>query len=188
MFNQNEKPKDKIIFVDIDDTLADTRSAVYNLYVELTGDKSGDISVKSKRYLDFCPTWNEEHLETLFKNGYTLYDRTSCIPGAKEAIRSLIAKGYDVRVVTIHTASGIPAKQKWIDTHFPMLSEKVYYVNSVNADKNVFKEYAIIDDDIKNIEMNESCYPILLDYYNVYSETNTTKVKCKTWKEVLNYL
>ena len=186
MFEQNKEQAKKIIFIDIDDTLADTRRAVYNLYVEVTGDASGSINTKSKRYTDFCPTWTDEQVSDLFKTGYTLYEKVECIPGAKEAVNELIKRDYDVRIATIHVATGVPAKQEWIDKHFPMLSEKVYYINSTNANKDVFEGHSIIDDDLRNIKNNKSIKPILLDFYGIYD--NTRVIQCKTWKEVLSNL
>lgn len=178
--------KDKIIFIDIDDTLANTRQGVYNLYLELTDDATGNINIKTKEYLDFCPKWEKKDLDLIFKNGYTLYDKIKPLPGAVEGVKALIAKGYDVRIATIHTATGIPAKQLWIDKHFPSLSKKVYYINSTEVNKDIFKEYGIIDDDIKNIHTNESALPVLIDFYNIYSATNEIEHKCRNWNEVID--
>lgn len=180
LFNEQEN---KIIFLDIDDTLADTRRAVYDLYVELTGDNSGDINVKSKRYVDFCPLWSDKDIEKLF-NSYTLYERVKPMFGAKEVMSKLVEKGYDLRIATIHVANGVPVKQKWIETHFPELKDKVYYVNCVDNNKDVFREYGLVDDDMKNIKTNKSSTPVLLDIYNIYDEVEV-KNKAKRWIDVL---
>lgn len=168
-----EKP---IIFVDIDDTLADTRQGVYDLYSSITGDYSGDINIKSKNYADFCPLWTHEQVYKLFADGKVLYEIIKPLPKAVEAIEVLINRGYDVRIVTIQQPSGVAAKQKWIDRYFPKLSKKVYYVTHYNLGKDTFNGYSIVDDDLRNIKNNKSLKPILIDYYNIYDEEGYIKV------------
>lgn len=182
--------KDKqIILIDIDDTLANTRQAVFDLYVDATGDKSGNINVEDKQYVAFCPLWTDEEIEKLFYNGYVLYDRVQPMPMAQKAVTALEERGYDVRIATLHTAHGIPAKQAWVDKHFPTLSNKVIYINDTLGNKDIFKEYALIDDHYKNIKTNKSAIPILLDIYNVYrSMDRDSCIICKSWAEVMNKL
>lgn len=176
--------KEKIIFIDVDDTLADTRQAVHKMYTKITGDLPKDIKTKSKIYADFCPRWEDEDVAKLFENGIILYETIQPLPGAVRAVDELSKRGYDVRIVTLNPPSSVDAKHKWIEKHFPMLAEKVYYVDWRMKNKDVFKEYALIDDDMKNIRTNKSGVPILLDFYNIYPEEKDC-IKCSTWEQVL---
>lgn len=184
MFFDRKKP---IIFIDIDDTLADTRRAVYDLYVAITGDIMANINTKTKRYNDFCPKWTDDDIEHLFKNGYTLYGNAKPLPGAVEGVKTLLDRGYDVRIATMHASRGMEAKHDWIEKYFPELEDKIYYIDYRLSNKDVFRGYAIIDDDLKNIKTNQSAKPILLDVYNIYSDLEGY-IKCKSWNEVLTLL
>lgn len=179
--------EDKIIFVDVDDTIANTRQGVADIYTRITGNRTLTLHQKSKQYKDFCPGWTDEDIEKLFIRGVELYDVTKPIPGAEKAIEALIAKGYDVRIVTMHSPTSMDAKYQWIKKYFPMLEGKVYYVDWRIGNKDVFKGYSLIDDDMKNIKTNKSCKPILLDLYNIYPNV-ADYIKCRSWDEVLTNL
>lgn len=174
--------KDNIIFIDVDDTLCDTRGAVAQLYREFFGERPLSLSVKSKRYGDFCPKWSDEDIENLFKGNSRLYDIAVPIEGAIDAVKRLERIGYDLRIVTFNHALGISKKQEWIDKFFPTLSNKIYYLTMGLYNKDVFEGYAIIDDDMKNILSNKSTHRILLDVYNIYSVGE----KSSNWNDVLS--
>lgn len=180
LFNKDKR----IIFIDVDDTLADTRKGIWELYTSITGKKAGDINIKSKRYMDFCPEWTDENIEKIFETSIELYKRVKPMPGAVKAIETLISRGYDVRVATMHKPSGIYAKQQWLETYFPNISDKVYYIDVRISNKDIFREYGLIDDDLKNIKGNNSGLPILLDIYNIYPDS-PDYIKCKNWEQVL---
>lgn len=176
--------KNKIIFIDVDDTIADTRKGVHEIYTHITGVRAGDIGVKSKMYADFCPGWTDAEIEKIFETSIELYKRVKPIPGAVKAVEVLIERGYDVRLATMHKISGVPAKQEWIEKYFPVLKDKVYYMDTSVGNKDIFKEFGIIDDDLKNIKNNQSGLPILLDIYNIYPDSQDY-IRCKTWEQVL---
>lgn len=181
------KEENKIIFVDIDDTLADTRAAVAALYKKVTRyDPLNIKEVKSKKYFEFCPLWTDEYIESFFESSRQLYSVIKPLEGAVEGIDYLIGKGYDVRVVTMHHPKSIQYKQEWIERYFPLLEHKVYYVNWRLPNKDVFKGYSLIDDDIKNIKTNMNEMPILLDFYEIYSKEEIRGLNvCKSWSEVI---
>lgn len=187
MFTREENRK--IIFVDVDDTLADTRAAVAALYKEITGDEPLDVRIKgSKKYYEFCPLWEDSHVSKLFRSSKEIYEKAVPLNGAVEGIKYLLDKGYDVRVVTMHSPESVIYKHKWLEKYFPELESKVYYVDWRTKNKDVFNGYAIIDDDIKNIKTNKSNMPILLDYYGIYDGVVLNHDICKTWNEVVKKL
>ena len=179
---------DNIIYVDVDDTIADTRRGVHEIYKTSTGMEAGDIKCKSKRYSSFCPAWDDAMIEQIFKNPGKLYDIVKPMPGADKAIKELMSKGYDVRVVTLQSAEGVLEKEKWIRKYFPALSDKVYYITNVNNNKDVFSGKSIIDDDYKNIEGNSSCMPILLDIYGIYENKKFNENYASSWQEAVDKL
>ncbi len=184
--NNKEKP---IIFIDVDDTIADTRAAIAQLYYRETGKRPlSPRSTKTKRYCDFCPLWSDAKIAELFEEGQKIYNVAEPLRGAVEGVRNLIQKGYDVRIVTMHSPKSIKYKHAWLERYFPELQNKVYYVDWNIGNKDVFVGYSIIDDDLKNIAHNESRYPILLDFYDIYSEQETRGIVCKSWEEIIKKL
>ena len=183
MFKSNISHNDNIIFIDIDDTICDTRKAFGELYTEITGKPIQPMN--SKRYKDMCPDWGEEEITIIFKNGGEVYRKAQPVPGAKEAIAKLQQKGFKIKLVSLNFADSAWAKQKWINKYFPELKEDLIILTSMKANKDIFKGYAIIDDDYKNIKTNGSRFPILLDMYNVYDDLNYGD-KHHSWKEIVD--
>lgn len=189
MLESTRETKKPIIFIDVDDTMADTRAAIAHLYKSITGDEPLDTrAVKSKRYFEFCPLWDDDQVDKLFRIGNGIYEVVKPLEGAVEGIKYLMNKGYDIRVVTMHSPESIMPKHNWIAKYFPDLKDKVYYVDWHFGNKDVFRGHAIIDDDIKNIKTNDSNYAILLDFYGIYDGVPTKGIKCKSWKEVISRL
>lgn len=185
MFNCKTNANSNIIFVDIDDTLCNTREAIYKIYQETTGDLSTTPYTKDKRHESFCPMWTGDEVEKLFMYGKKLYETALPFPDAVQAMDTLAKKGYDIRVVTLQHPEGMSYKQEWINKYFPSLSNKVYVYTNVEGNKDVFCGHAIIDDHWKNIETNGSKYSVLYDYYNIYDKIKYP-FKYRTLKDMVD--
>ena len=177
-FNNN------IIFIDIDDTICDTRQAFGELYCEITGKELGPMN--SRHYRDMCPGWTDSNeIQTIFRSGGEVYKKAKPIAGAKEAIAKLMQKGYQIKLVSLNFADSAWAKQKWVEHYFPELKDDVILLTSMNTNKDIFRGHAIIDDDYKNIKTNKSRYSILFDKYEIYNDLNYNH-KHKSWKEIVD--
>ena len=173
-----------IIFIDIDDTICDTRKAFGELYTEITDKPLGPINVR--HYRDMCPGWTDDNeIKVIFKNGGEVYRKAKPVEGAKEAIAKLQLKGYKIKLVSLQFADSAWAKQKWINKYFPELKDDVILLTSMNTNKDIFKGHAIIDDDFKNIKTNGSRFPILIDIYDIYKDLDY-KHKYRSWKEIVD--
>ncbi len=174
----------KIILVDIDDTLANTRQAMLEFYRQKTNDYSTSIEgARTYWYTDaLCPLFSEEEAEAAFSDP-KLFSILKPLEGAQEGIQYLQDKGYDVRVCTLHNAEGIALKDKWIDYYFPNLKVR-YYSTSVGGNKDVFSAYAIIDDNVKNIDTSPCEKPILLDYFEI-QENGNGRCRVTSWNELI---
>ena len=173
-----------IIFIDIDDTICDTRKAFGELYTEITGNKLGDMS--QRYYKDMCPEWTDkDEISTIFKTGTEVYKKAVPVQGAIEAVDKLIKKGYKIKLVSLNFADSVGAKQRWVERYFPELKDDIIILTSMNTNKDIFKGHAIIDDDLKNIKTNGSRFPILIDIYDVYKDLEY-KHKYRSWKEIVD--
>ena len=192
MFNGYDKQIDssKVIFLDVDDTIADTRGGVYDYYVNSTGAAPNvGINVIDKNYSAFCTMWSDEQIQNIFTKPHQLYTNfVKPIPGAKEGVKALLDMGYDIRVVTLQSPSGVPAKHNWIERYFPELLDKVCYISDIHGNKDIFVGHAIIDDDHKNIKNSRCDKKILIDVYKQYPAMVNEKTYASSWKEVVKIL
>ena len=176
-----------IIFIDIDDTLCNTRQSIYDLYFKSTGDKTPYINKPSSKYYSKdCPKWSDEDISTLF-NHYSnyIYNSAKPMPQTIESIEKLQNLGYNINVVSLHSPTDLSYKQQWINKYFPSLQDKVFIGTNTKGNKDIFKGFAIIDDDIKNIQTNLSMKTILYDYYNIYPSINS---KFDNWNDIVDFL
>ena len=181
--------QNKIVLIDVDDTIANTRQAILDYYRAKTGDLSTSLaSCRSYWYTDdLCPLFTKEQAEQAFEDP-ELFKILKPIEGAKEVVEHLQRKGFDVRICTLHSAKGIILKDVWLNYHFPSVKSR-HYSTSVKGNKDVFNAYSIIDDNVKNINTSPCEVPILLDFFelqqsNVYDKGDK-RIRVKNWNEII---
>jgi 5'(3')-deoxyribonucleotidase len=117
----------KVIYIDMDGTIADFNSAV--------GREVKSVTEK-------CP----ESLEKGF------YRNMKVITGAKQAV-ALLEEHFDVYIAT-KPKSGNPhcleEKMEWVREHFPSLASKVFFT----PNKNILQGHMLIDDHMRWSEFN----------------------------------
>lgn len=179
----------KVILVDVDDTIANTRQAILDYYRLETGDYSTSIKdAKGYWYTDgMCPKFTAERCAEAF-NDPKLFKLLKPLEGAKEGIAYLQQKGYEVRICTLHNAMGIALKDKWLDYNFPTLTTR-HYSTMLGGNKDVFCAYSIIDDNIKNISTSSCDVPILLDFFEIQNDKvfdkRDKRKRITSWKELI---
>lgn len=145
------------VFVDLDGVVVD-----FDRYMRERGLTSGEVKTQPGAYLSMPP-----------------------IPGAIEAVRSLIGMGYEVWIAT-KPPTGIPHaysdKAAWVLKHLPELSRRII----ITHDKGLLgdKDDVLIDDR----PHKASCYLFkgrLLHFNNPNIERTEFRV---TWPEVLELL
>ena len=184
MFNKRTSNNNNVIFIDIDDTLCDTRGAFAEIYTEITGEPVDKMNVRD--YEDMCPLWTQdEEVAKIFQHGKDLYAKAKPMPGAKEGVAKLLKEGYKIKVVSLNFPQSVYYKHMWVERHFPELVDDVIILTSAKTNKDIFKGHAIIDDDLKNIKNNPSTYPILLDFYCIYEDLDYPH-KYNSWKDIVD--
>lgn len=178
----------KVILVDVDDTIANTRQAILDYYRLETGDYSTSLE-RAKSYwyaYDLCPKFTNEEVENAF-NDPLLFKLLKPMEGAQEGVAYLQRKGFDIRVCTMHRAEGVILKDTWLNYHFPTIESR-YYSTSLRGNKDDFSAYSIIDDNIKNINTSPCDIPILLDFFgiqgNIYRKDDK-RIRVNSWKEII---
>ena len=179
----------KIVLVDVDDTIANTRQAMLKYYRDATGDYSTSIEgSRTYWYTDtMCPLFSDERANIAF-NDPRLFNMMEPLEGAIEGVKYLQNKGYEVRICTLHQPLGIALKDMWLDYYFPNITKR-HYSTTIGDNKDVFKAYSIIDDSLKNIHTSPCDKPILLDYFKIQDNGLYLKEDKRTrvtgWKEII---
>lgn len=115
--------KDKLIYVDLDDTIADFTGH------EIFKSKKENLSPKDVYHM--------------YEPGFFLSLKP--IQGAFSAVRALIRMGYDVHILTqpvAESAHSYLEKVQWVGKYFPELINKIH----MTQDKGLFLGGYLIDD------------------------------------------
>jgi 5'(3')-deoxyribonucleotidase len=111
-----------------------------------------------------------------------MFENLPVIHGSQEIVKKLTEK-YDVFIVTAaRNASVIPAKAKWIKTHFPFIKREnvVYAVN-----KSICLADSLIDDAPHNLETFKGDNKLLFDASHNKDENRFKRVK--NWNDIANF-
>lgn len=110
----------KIVFVDMDDTIADFQGSHH-----------------------FPKDQCREHIHEMYNTNFFL--SLKVIKGALVAVRQIIRMGYDVQILSqplAESAHSYSEKVQWIGLHFPELISKINFTQ----DKGLFRGDYLIDD------------------------------------------
>lgn len=149
----------KILYIDLDDTLADYYKAAQN---------------PSTNQFDECMMYGEE-----------FFFKLQPIGGALVAVRQLIKMGFDVWILTQPLANHHPSysdKVRWVQTWLPELTHKIV----MTQDKGLMRGHFLIDDNLAkwkdSFEKSGGRFIVYpYDRSNVSSEYQSKK-----WEEIVN--
>jgi 5'(3')-deoxyribonucleotidase len=176
----------KIIYVDVDDTVADTRMAIVRYYRQFTGDKSTDFLMKTDYdFSPLCPQWTPERMRQAFMDP-VFFSCLKPFPGARNGIDYLLSKGYDVRFCTAHRPEGEMLKRAWCREVFPKVKKII--VTEPFKGKDEYEGYAFIDDGTYNLVNNKSQIRILFDIYEMLSCDDKDIIRVTDWSQVEEFL
>ena len=178
--------QNKIIYIDVDDTIALTRSAIVDYYRKLTDDYSTSASMKTNgdRYDLLCPQWTGERMRYAFMDP-VFFKLLKKVPGATEGIQYLIDKGYDVHICTAHRPEGEDMKVDWIYENFPMVD--AIHITRPFEGKDEYVGYAFLDDGIHNLVNNKSEIRLLFDIYGML-EPQEGMIMISNWEQIKEVL
>lgn len=111
-----------------------------------------------------------------------LFENLPVIDGSQEVVEKLTKK-YDVFLVTAaRNALVIPAKAKWIKTHFPFIKRDnvVYAVN-----KSICLASTLIDDSPHNLETFQGENKLLFDA--PHNQDETRFIRMKNWNDIATF-
>ena len=178
----NPHKRGKIVYIDVDDTVAATRGAIVSYYRAKTGDCSTTtLMYDGPMYNVLCPLWDRQRISDSFIDP-EFFNYLKPIGGARSAIKYLLREGYDVRFCTAHREEGRQYKEAWIRHYFPMVEKIVF--TEVMVPKDAYVGYAFIDDHMHNLENNKSEVKVLFDNYNLLDYNNNKVTKINNWGRI----
>lgn len=148
----------KIVFVDMDDTIAD--------FLGAKAFKSGfDVS-------------------KMYEPGF--FENLQVIDGAYVAVRQLIRMGYDVQILSQPVAESphsYSEKIRWIGMHFPDLIMKV----NLTQDKGLFKGDYLIDDNMTKWKDKFEANGGKFIHFQYNHNDHTTLSNREVWERIVNF-
>lgn len=174
------------VLVDMDDVI----EKLVDGWVDYNNEKFG-TDVKPEDVKDWnmslaFPTLTREQVYAA-EMDESLWDRVKPMPGADEALRSLIADGHDVYIVTATRYETLRAKMdKVLFRYFPYLSWNNVIITS---NKHLIRGDVLIDDGPHNL-MGGDYRKILFDanHNRNFDETSVGAVRVRSWEEALRII
>jgi 5'(3')-deoxyribonucleotidase len=151
------------IIVDFDSTIADTHSAVLEVYRKDTGDYSTNINNAGWDIAEISPLWTPVQRNDIFARK-ELFEYLNPIPFAVEVLKSLQDKGHEIIICTVHRPDGIYYKSQWIKKYLPFIN-KVIYIDGWTGYKSMIDGDMLIDDHIGNLETSICTYKVCFGNY-----------------------
>lgn len=176
-----------IIYIDVDDTVANTREAMVEYYRKHTNDFSTNHLMYdgTPKYDVLCPKWDREQITKTFYDK-EFFKILKPFQEAQEYIRKLQELGYDIIFCTAHRIEGSRLKTEWIQTHFPFVKKIIITQPFQRKDKYI--GFGFIDDQIHNLETNQSEHKILIDIYNLQTSQKFDKIiLLDEWEKIYQY-
>jgi len=184
------------LFIDYDQTITESISAICNLYNIDYCDKVGFIKAKAHlvndwNFKDQCTLINRKKIDSYF-NSKRFFDAVNCIENSKAIINKL-SETFDIYIVSMGGFRNLLLKKKWCKEYFPYA--KFIGCNFLfHKDKRhvPMGENDIFIDDCVNNLINNNCGTRLL-YGDIFSwnEENEKRGLFRrmwNWTEIYDYL
>lgn len=158
------------LFLDFDEVVADTSSAICKYYNMWCKDREGFVpAVPQKLYdwkfTDQCPLFTDNERQMIFGELY-LFNNLKPMHGATEAIERL-SKHFDIVIATIGTLANISHKVEWFRDHHEIkknVSQFIYISNmwmDMNKEIVNMKGGIFLDDNTNNLRSSNADYKFI---------------------------
>lgn len=179
--------RDKIICIDLDNTIINTPESLVNLHNKIK--PNNKLTLPNNINWDFSPMINtKEELSELFKlfDNEDFYGDTLVVySGAIEVINRL-AEDNKVYIVSKHMESRKPLTTAWVNKVMPKV-ELVFVDNFEDKGKLFENCYAVVDDKIECLDsFNNNVYKICFGNFQWNQYWNG--MRRMSWKDVINTL
>ena len=181
----------KKLLIDVDGVISNTAKSFCNMYNVLYFNKDGFVpadwhNTHKWDFNDECTLVTPEEADEMFDHK-ELYNNYSWMPDAIEVINKL-CHDYCIIIATIGTKENLRNKYYW-------LTDKIHVDAYYGVEMPIYGDKSHIDmsgaiyiDDVaENLEKSNAeikiCFGPVEDW-----NRNWDGIRCKTWKEVLNYL
>lgn len=176
----------KNLIIDFDETIVNTNEAVLQLYREMTGDYSTDLSlIHSWWYDSVVPLWNRQQQDDMFRNP-RLFELMTPKENAIEILQKLTNEGRKITICTVHQPEGIPYKAKWIKEHLPFIHNTIYIDSGGKMDKSLITGDLILDDNLNNLESSRCRHKLCFGTTGYNKEWIGHRVE--DWNEFYDFL
>lgn len=187
------------LFLDFDNTIVDTISAVVSLYNEdyVNHDSFVAINPKDVTSWEFteCNLATYEEIDRYFGDK-RFFQRVKLYPSAGQVLCSLSHR-YNITIVSHGYASNLKLKEEWIKNNlFKEVFDNSCNTEFIGVDWETHNDKShvdmsnsiFVDDSIRNLETSSAKYKILYGEYMDWNNTNIEFIRCKNWLDLNNQI
>jgi len=187
-----EMLKGRTVLVDMDNTIVDWDGEFIRRYAEQSGRDLSEVEqiVRNRKRFEIEENFDESEraqvLETVASPGF--YESLEPLPGAVEALKDLVAKGVDVKLVTAPhpTCAGTCALEKYLSVE-RLLGAAFVERLIITRDKTHVQGDLLVDDKprISGSKVAQWKHVIFSQAYNQDIESKSRLSAWTSWNEVL---
>lgn len=187
------------LFLDFDNTIVDTISAVVSLYNEDYVNHDGFVAINPKDVTSWefteCNLATYEEIDRYFGDK-RFFQRVKLYPSAGQVLRSLSHR-YNITIVSHGYASNLKLKEEWIKNNlFKEVFDNSCNTEFIGVDWETHNDKShvdmsnsiFVDDSIRNLETSSAKYKILYGEYMDWNNTNIEFIRCKNWLDLNNQI
>lgn len=178
--------KYKKIFVDFDETIAESILAVTEIVNKKYGKDAQPWQVKSWDFLDVYPFLKSEELIKIFESE-EFFKILKCKPNAQKVLSNL-SQYYEIELVTVASDKAIKLKKDFIKINFPFI-KKIHQIRHGESKSIVDMSGGIFFDDVDDNLHNSNAMTkvIIINNFNADWNSNWKGHKIINWIEAYQF-
>lgn len=177
------------IFIDFDNTIADSTKAICDMYNESYKDHKDFVPASPDKcfewdFKDVCPLAPSWWIENCFNNKI-FFSKLELLKDARSSIYRL-SKKHDIYIVTIGDFRNISYKSMFIEGMLPFIKNVIFIKNeNCNMNKEIIdmSDGILIDDNLENLKSSNAAYKFVFGKECNYNKT-TKYTRLADWRAV----
>lgn len=186
------------LFLDFDNTIVDTISAIVELYNEDYSQREGfkRINPKNVKSWEFkeCSLATYEEINKYFGT-QRFFDKLNFYEKAVPTLR-ILSHIYNITIVSHGYPQNLLLKEKWVKDNIFSRVYKPFNCKFIGVNWEEYPDKShvdmtggiFVDDSITNLKTSNAKYKILYGECFEWNESNIDFIRCKNWTELLSQI
>ena len=177
------------IIIDLDNTVLDSTTAIFEMYNKRTGEKATLQGTKMEKSMhNYCPGITDQELSGWFLLE-EFFETVKPFEGCIEVLEALSEAGHEIVVASLHNQPHEP-KRRWVQQHLPFVKEihLIEFNDHRAIDKSSVQGDVMIDDNVLALTTSPAPHKVCFKYYHGYNDHWTGQSFNKWDSEMFDYL